>query len=197
MDRPEEAKRAVPSAPFLLGLRVCLRSLTRGDLVHLPAWINDEEVNRLLFQGLVPAQEELLIEQWERDIRGEKTVVFAVCDQSSGEFIGTTGLYDVNWVFRHGEFRVFIGEKSFWGRGIGTECTKLMVVYGFEKLNLNKVWLGVVTENKAAVRAYEKAGFTKEGILRQEQYRNFRYYDVVRMSILREEYAKLREGYLD
>lgn len=180
----------------MVGSRVFLRGLSRKDVERLPAWINDEEVNRLLYQGLVPAQETLLVEQWERDIRSDRTVVLAVCDKESGQLIGTTGLYDINWVFRHAEFRVFIGEKSFWGRGMGTECTKLMVIYGFEKLNLNKVWLGVVTENKAAVRVYEKAGFVKEGILRQEQYRNFRYYDVVRMSLLREEYDRMREGYL-
>jgi RimJ/RimL family protein N-acetyltransferase len=97
---------------------------------------------------------------------------------------------------RTAEFRVFLGNKTFWNRGIGTESTKLMVVYGFEKMNLNRIWLGVNTENIGGVHAYEKAGFAKEGILRQEQYRNFRYYDVIRMSILRCEYEKIREGYI-
>jgi RimJ/RimL family protein N-acetyltransferase len=98
---------------------------------------------------------------------------------------------------RTAEFRIFLGNKAYWTRGIGTECTKLMVVYGFEKLNLNRIWLGVNADNIGGVRAYEKAGFIKEGILRQEQYRNFRYYDVVRMSVLRSEYEKLRKGYLE
>ncbi len=72
-----------------------------------------------------------------------------------------------------------------------------MVVHGFEKLNLNRIYLGVNAENKSGVRAYEKSGFTREGVLRQEQYRNFRYYDVIRMGILRSDYEKLREGYLE
>ena len=130
------------------------------------------------------------------DQRNQNEITLAVRDRQTDTFIGTTGLYSVNWIMRTAEFRVFLGNKTFWNRGIGTESTKLMVVYGFEKMNLNRIWLGVNTENIGGVHAYEKAGFAKEGILRQEQYRNFRYYDVIRMSILRCEYEKIREGYI-
>jgi len=109
---------------------------------------------------------------------------------SADNFIGTTGLYSINSIAHSAEFRIFIGDKEFWGRGIATECAQLLVDYGFNRLNLNMIWLGVNTENKAAVRVYEKAGFTHEGRLRQVQYRNGRYYDVFRLSILREEWEK-------
>jgi len=159
-------------------------------------WLNDSEVTQLLFQGLRPSNLEVMTQQWEQIQRSENDVVFAVCERESDAFVGTTGLYGIHWVMRSGEFRVFLGNKSFWNRGIGTECTKLMVVYAFEKLNLNKVWLGVNAENKGGVRAYEKAGMVREGILRQEQYRSLRYYDAIRMSLLRSEYEKIKEGYL-
>lgn len=146
--------------------------------------------------GLLPANLEMLTAQWERDRNNPEEVAFAVCDAQSGAFVGTTGLYRIHWVMRTAEFRVFLGDKRVWNRGIGTECAKLMVVYGFEKLNLNKVWLGVNAENAGGVRAYEKAGFVHEGVLRQEQYRNFRYYDAIRMSLLRSEYEEMHETYL-
>ena len=60
-------------------------------------------------------------------------------------------------------------------------------------LSNNRIWLGVNAANERAVRAYEKAGFVKEGLLRQEQFRNGRYDDVVRMAVLRDEY-KMDEG---
>jgi RimJ/RimL family protein N-acetyltransferase len=160
-------------------------------------WINDHDVTQLLFTGMRPANIELLTQQWEQDQRSQNEIAFAVCDKETDVFIGTTGLYRIEWVMRNAEFRVFLGNKKFWNRGVGTECTKLMVIYGFDKLNLNKVFLGVNADNGGAVRAYEKARFVREGILRQEQYRNFRYYDVIRMSILRSEYDQFREGYLD
>ena len=46
----------------------------------------------------------------------------------------------------------------------------------------------MTADNAGAVRAYEKAGFQIEGRLRQELYRNSRYYDAIRMSVLRDEY---------
>ncbi|MBV9156749.1 MAG: GNAT family N-acetyltransferase [Acidobacteriaceae bacterium] len=178
--------------PFVIGQQVYIRGLERADLEKMVGWINDEDVTRLLFMGLRPANIELLAEQWQQDQRNQNEVAFAVCDKQSDAFIGTTGLYSINWVMRSAEFRVFLGEKEFWNRGVGTECTRLMTVYGFEKLNLNKVWLGVNADNVGGARAYTKAGFVREGILRQEQYRNFRYYDVIRMSLLRSEYEQLR-----
>ena len=183
-------------APFLEGGKVYLRSLERADLQLMAEWLNDADVTRLLFMGLFPSSPEMLTAQWERERSNPEEVTFAVCDKQSSAFVGTTGLYRIHWVMRTGEFRVFLGDKRVWNRGIGTECVKLMVIYGFEKLNLNKVWLGVNAENAGGVRAYQKAGFVHEGVLRQEQYRNFRYYDAIRMSLLRSEYESMRDNYL-
>lgn len=185
------------TTPFLSGRRVVLRGVTRDDVDLTARWLDDNDVTRLLFRGLRPAHGPALDEEWEREQRDPSIVNFAVCDRAEGAFIGTTGLFGINAVMRHAEFRVFIGDKQYWNRGVGTECAKLMVVYGMERLNLNKVWLGVNAANVGGARAYEKAGFVREGILRQEQYRNFEYYDVIRMSILRTEYAARRDGYLE
>lgn len=182
---------------FLQGQHVYLRSMERGDLRLMAEWLNDAEVTRFLFMGLFPSNLESLVANWERDRSSPEEVTFAVCDKVSNEFVGTTGIYRIHWVMRTWEFRVFLGDKRVWNRGMGTECAKLMVVYGFEKLNLNKVWLGVNQENAGGACAYQKAGFVHEGVLRQEQYRNFRYYDVVRMSLLRSEYEAMRENYLE
>jgi [ribosomal protein S5]-alanine N-acetyltransferase len=182
--------------PFLTGRQVYLRGLTRADLPAMVEWINDSDVTRLLFTGDRPAHLDLLEEQFAQDQRSARDIPFAVCTKAEDMFVGTTGLYVINWIMRSAEFRVFLGAKQYWNRGIGTECTRLMAVYGFEKLNLNRVYLGVNAENQGAARAYEKAGFVREGVLRQEQYRNFRYYDVVRMSMLRSEYEAVRDGYL-
>lgn len=183
--------------PFMVGRKIYGRGLQRNDLPAMVEWINDHEVTRLLFMGSRPVTIESLEKEWERDQHDASVVTLAVCARENDEFIGTTGLYVINWIMRSAEFRIFLGNKKYWNRGIGTECTKLMAVYGFEKLNLNRIWLGVNADNIGGVRAYEKAGFAREGVLRQEQYRNFRYYDAIRMSMLRSEYEALREGYLE
>jgi len=165
---------------FLTGENCCLRPLTKTNLTKLSEWMNDDEVTRLLFTGSTPVTPNDLPWPLESD-----AVVLGIW--SGFDFIGTTGLYSIHPIAHSAEFRILIGDKKYWGRGIGTECTKMIIDYGFDRLNLNMIWLGVNIENKAAIRVYEKVGFVHEGILRQVQYRNGRYYDVHRYSILREE----------
>jgi len=193
---PRSNAASLNANAFLSCGNAYVRGLEKSDLPSLASWINDHDVTRLLFTGHRPALTERLVEQWEQEWRSQSDFVFAVCMKEDDRFVGTTGLYNVNGIMRTAEFRIFLGDKTIWGRGVGTSATRMMVFYGFEKLNLNRVWLGVNAENVGGVKAYERARFVREGVLRQEQYRNFRYYDVVRMSMLRSEYEGFRENYL-
>jgi RimJ/RimL family protein N-acetyltransferase len=65
-----------------------------------------------------------------------------------------------------------------------------MVGYAFETLNLNRIWLNVYEYNQRGVRAYEKVGFRREGVLRQDTFRDGRYWDTIAMAVLREEWRK-------
>jgi len=179
-------------ACFIKGNKLYLRGLfkedLRGNMFH---WANDPEVTHYMYMGLRPNNLELMEEEYHQLIHSEKDVVFAIIDKKNDVHIGNAGLYAVNWVARCAEYRIVIGEKKYQNKGYGTEATKLVVRYAFDKLNLNKVFLGVNADNKAAVKAYKKAGFVQEGVLRQEIYRNGKYYDAICMSILRKEfYAK-------
>jgi len=180
--------------PFIEGKKIYLRGLEKNDLVgNMFQWANDPEVTYYMFMGAMPNSMELLEEEYEQLTKSRNDVVFAVVEKDTDLHIGNVGLYVINWISRAAEFRIIIGEKEYWNKGYGTEATKLTVQYGFEKLNLNKVWLGVNAEYKGAIKAYENAGFVHEGILRQEIYRNGKYYDAARMSILGDEYFALKE----
>jgi len=175
--------------PFIAGEKIYLRGLEKSDLTgNMFQWANDSEVTYYMFMGAMPNTIELLEEEYEQLVKSKNDVVFAVIEKETDIHVGNVGLYVINWITRSAEFRIIIGEKEYWKKGYGTEATKLTVDYGFGKLNLNKVWLGVNAAHKDAIKAYEKAGFVHEGILRQEIYRNGEYYDAVRMSILREGY---------
>jgi RimJ/RimL family protein N-acetyltransferase len=180
--------------PFIEGDVVYCRLLTPDDAPAMSNWLNDDDVTRLLYQGLRPTSAAAIADTWTREANDANIVSLAVCRKDDHRFVGTTGLYDLQWVMHSASFRVFIGDKASWDKGIGTECARLMLRYGFDKLNLNRVWLGVNATNERAVRAYEKAGFVREGVLRQEQFRNGRFYDVIRMGVLRDEYRSVVRG---
>lgn len=180
--------------PFITGEKIYLRGLEKDDLKeNMFQWANDSEVTHYMFMGATPNSMELLEEEYEQLIRSKNDVVFACIERETDIHIGNVGLYIIDWISRSAESRIIIGEKEYWNKGYGTEATKLSIGYGFEKLNLNKVWLGVNAEHIGAIKAYENAGFVHEGVLRQEIYRNGKYYDAIRMSILRKEYFALKE----
>lgn len=177
--------------PFLKGKRICLRGIEKKDLQgNFFQWANDKEVTRHLFMGITPNIQENLEEWFEHIRKSQKDIVLMVIDRHKNKEIGFCGFHEIRQFHGSAEYRIFIGEKDYWGKGYGREANKLMLRYGFELLNFNRIWLGVNATHLKAVNSYLKSGFTKEGILRQEIYKNSKYHDVIRMGILRQEYYK-------
>ena len=172
------------------GEKINLRGIKKEDYTEcLFKWANDPEFNYYLSMGIKPSTLPILEKQFEKIISTENAV-FAIVDRQSKKTIGLVGLYDIAWQPRLAEYRIHIGEKEFWGTGASSEATEFILKYAFETLNLNKVWLGVNSDHQKALKLYERIGFIKEGILRQEIFRNNKYYNITKMGILRNEYKK-------
>ncbi len=171
---------------YLTGDAVTLTPLSRDEWTDaMERWANDGRATHFMVTGNRPTTRDDVARQYDA-LMAEGAVLFGIRD-SNETLLGHVGLYGLNWVARHAELRILIGEDVR-GRGIGTEATRMVVAYGFERLNLNKVWLGVNADNIGGLRCYEKAGMTREGVLRAEIWRNGRYYDAIRLSILRDEW---------
>ena len=175
-------------SPFLTGTKVYLRPLEREDAPRLVPWINDAEVTRTLEVFYRPMNIQTELEFIDNIYRSEHDVVLGIAVKATDALIGATGLHRLDFKNRHTSFGIFIGEKTEWGKGYGTEVTTLMTGYAFEILNLNRVWLHVYEYNERGIWAYEKVGFKREGVLRQDRYHEGRYWDTFIMAILREEW---------
>ncbi len=173
------------------GKLVQLAAVQREYLAQYAEWLNDWEVTENLSPG-VPLPQNLDSEtEWYERMRQDKDqFLFAILTLKKSQLIGNCGLNHVDWKNRAGIFGIFIGDKKFWGRGYGTDATRVLLRYAFEQLGLNRVELWVYAFNPRAIRAYEKAGFTREGIKRQGLYRNGKFHDEYLMGILREEWEK-------
>jgi RimJ/RimL family protein N-acetyltransferase len=188
---PLSPDAAAGAASFLEAEAIHLRPLQRADIVGpMQEWLADREVVRHLVRGTYPWTVDAQLRAYEARTTDTGEAEFTVVEKASARAIGVAGLHAINAIARHAEFRVLIGVRSAWNRGYGTAVCEVLCAYAFELLNLNKVWLGVNADNRGALRSYVKAGFVEEGRLRQEVYRNGRYHDVVRMSLLRDEYER-------
>jgi RimJ/RimL family protein N-acetyltransferase len=175
--------------PFLVGSAIYLRPLEKEDARTIVPWFNDAEVTRFTrrYRPLTLAEEE----EYLRRLPDSATDVgLGIALRGDDRLVGLTALHDVDPRNRHAQLGLLIGDKDSWGKGYGTEATRLLVQYAFETLNLNRVWLHVYEHNARGLRVYEKVGFRVEGRLRQEAFRDGRYWDTVVMGLLREEWEK-------
>ncbi|HUA13870.1 MAG TPA: GNAT family protein [Verrucomicrobiae bacterium] len=188
-----EKRLPAHGAAFLEGSLVRLRPLEHSDLTErYLGWLNDPEVTRYTEAGTFPSTREDL-ENFYRSVTGSKNdVMLAIVDRASGRHIGNVKLGPIHWIHRTATLGILIGEKEFWGKGVGLEATRLMVEYGFERLNLHRIDLGVFAEHEAAVRCYEKAGFKIEGRMREDLFQDGRHRDRLWMGLLRSEYKPLK-----
>ena len=175
----------------LVGRALYLRPVERGDADDFQTWMNDQEVVRnLLVHRPVTRDDEMRFTERATSGGDPSEAVFAIVQRRGDLLIGTTGLHAIDWRCRTACFGIEIGRKEEWGKGYGTEATALMVGYAFRALNLNRVWLHVNEFNERGIRAYERVGFRREATLRQDCYRDGRFWDVHHMGILRAEWER-------
>lgn len=177
---------------FLKGEKIFLRPIEIEELQEIARlitkWVNDEIVTYFMFTGQKPQNSAAIVADFKKQLEAQNNIIFLVVDIKTQKAIGYAGLYEIHPTARKAEFRILIGEKDFWGKGYGTEVTELVTYYGFDRLNLNRIYLGYTAKNKNSGRVYEKAGYTYEGTLKEDIYRNSKYYDSIRMAILRKDY---------
>ncbi len=180
---------------IIQGLNLIIKGLERKDLHDRHQWLNDPEITKY-FTNLasIPLSETDLF-NWYESISNKKSqeLHFSIFTGDL-KHIGGAQLKAIDWKNRNAELGLFIGDKSEWGKGYGTEITGILIHYGFHELNLHRLWLRVDAENLAAVKCYQKSGMTREGIFRDEVFRENAYHHSIIMSILRDEYRQNQQA---
>lgn len=173
----------------VIGEKVALGP-SRRDLVSLyHKWGNDFEVQVTLGGPMRPGTLERTEAWWQQVSQPDAPDIgFTIYERASQRPIGLAALIGVD--HRHGttEFVVSIGEKDCWGRGYGTEVTRLMLDYGFTALGLHNIWLRVFSYNRRGIRAYTRAGFKTIGRWREARRFGGQAYDEVLMDCLASEF---------
>ena len=175
--------------PFLISKNVYLRPLEKEDADTFVSWIEDWELVKNIPQRFrFPFNTAKEKEHINNLYKSSDNIVLAIIYKSEEKFIGTTGFGDINPVNRTAVFGLVIGDKNYRNKGLGTEILNLMLKYGFNILNFNRIYLEVNADNIPAIKLYEKAGFKIEGCLRQDYYFDGEYKDKLIMGILKGEF---------
>lgn len=176
-------------APVLKSENIALRPIILADANTFISWFKDKKVVlHLLIQKSLPLNEQ---KKWIKNMLADKNKIVWGIYSKDGKLIGNTQL-DFKRDHKVASFGIVIGEKEYWGKGYAVEVLELLKKYVFERLKYVRLQLVYHVTNLAAKRAYEKAGFTVEGIIRKSHYNKVtkQFEDKIIMSILDTEYYK-------
>ncbi len=163
--------------------RVNLRAFTTEDLQKVKAWNDDGEL--ATFLGLkLPGEEVDYYKRCQRLLDKRNSRILAIED-ATGYFIGLVELNQIAWRRKEAELHICIGERKYWGQGLGTEAVTALLNLAFGDMGLESIYLRVYRHNLRAIRCYEKCGFKKEAILRNRfRSEGGKGYDVFLMKIM-------------
>jgi diamine N-acetyltransferase len=167
---------------------VYLRALELSDLERTRKWHNDAGLYEMLvtpFRYVSGAAEE----EWLRGkvAYSQTEMQLAICLKKGDQHIGNIHLRHIDWVSRHAEVGMFIGEAQYWSKGYGQQALRLLLRHAFGDLGLQRLYLTVLEDNQRAIRAYEKCGFVVEGRLRRQAYKRGQFRDLIFMGAIADE----------
>ena len=163
---------------------VCIRYLKQDDANLLAQYANNEKVSANLSDAFPNPYTESDAEKFLEKVEKQNPVTFFAIEYN-GHYVGNISLLLKSDVHRKSaEIGYFIGEP-FWNKGIATRAVNLITEWGFNHLDINRIYTGIFSYNLASQRVLEKCGFTKEGVGKQAIFKHNQFFDEIR-------YAKLK-----
>ncbi len=173
---------------------VLLRPLQKEDRLALKEAANDARIwthmsIELLTDEAISHYMKTVFEQYET---GE-SFLFVVIDKLTNKLVGATSFLDISIPHKRLEIGATWYHPSVWRTHINTNCKYLLLQYGFEHLQLNRIQIKTGHENERSQRAIERIGAHKEGILRNHMVqRNGQIRHTVMYSITKEDWENVK-----
>ena len=175
----------------LTSFRVYLRAFELADYQTTHPWREDVDVlNGIVGKKYFVSQE--YEKKWINEaIFDNRSLKLAICLKKTNEHIGNVYLGMIDHMDKNCTFGILLGDKRYWGQGIGTEATLLMLHHAFYELGMVRVSSRQLLTNTASIKLHEKCGFKHEGVLRKAVFKNGEYRDLNIMAILRDDFDTL------
>ena len=133
-------------------------------------------------------------EEWRKFVRASLQQFAASEGFTAGiwegkQFLGLIGTRKIDWANGRVELGYWIG-RAFQGRGIVTDACRAVLDYVFRELRLNRVEIQCATANSKSAAVPRRLGFTLEGIRREAELVNGKFYDLLHFSLLKKEWQR-------
>ena len=135
---------------MLKGKYVGLRAIEESDLSQLLLWRNQPNYRRFFREYRELSQTNQ--RNWfdSKVLNDKSTEMFSIVDINTGELLGACGLCYIDWINRNADFSIYIGKDDLYiDERYAIEAAQIMMKYGFEELNLHKLWSEIYSFDKA------------------------------------------------
>ncbi|MCU0425061.1 MAG: GNAT family N-acetyltransferase [Candidatus Kapabacteria bacterium] len=164
----------------LHGQHIYLRLLTPDDVSEAyVAWMNDSEITQYLESRWTVQTKDTIRAFVQATCDSSKDFLFGMFLNENHKHIGNIKIGNINQVHRFGDVGLIIGDKASWGKGFAAEAIALVTRYGFEELNLHKLFAGMYEQNLGSYKAFIKAGYSDAGRYKQHFFCQGRYVDAL------------------
>lgn len=179
--------------PELNTSRLRLRKIKAEDLSSLIKYCNNKKISDQILNIPYPYHEEDAIFRMNFVLQGfknEERYVFAINFNGNDELIGEIGLH-LDKTNNSAQFGYWIAEP-FWGKGIATEALTAILKFGFETLNLNKIYATHYPDNEASGKVMLNNQMIKEAVLKDHYKVNDEYRTVIQYRLTKSEYLAIQ-----
>lgn len=161
-------------------MNIKFRSIRRSDIPNYVKWLNNPKANEFIGDGIRVSIKSAT--QWFNNYSKDRNKKFYIISDRK-KAIGFMGLKNISKRNKNAELFICIGDDDYRGKGVGKKAIKWLTNYGFNRLKLHKINLGVFKENVPAVKLYESLGFKTEGIMRDDAFFHGQFHDMLSMAI--------------
>jgi RimJ/RimL family protein N-acetyltransferase len=186
------------------GKKVIIRQLEIGDEEYLHKWWNDSSMMEHAGLSFGTLQSKQAIKSSiEKEVQSSdimpSTKRFLILKKESLEPIGEINYLDWDARNQKAEFGIKICDAEEQGKGYGQDALYHFIDFMFRFLNLNKIELTTMLDNKRAQNLYGKMGFKIIGTIREGYFdsRTGQYSDIVYMDILKKEWDIIKKEYVE
>ncbi|MEK6675272.1 MAG: GNAT family protein [Planctomycetota bacterium] len=170
--------------PTIRGEKTLLRPPMNDDREALLRWSDD----RLVRNSLIPPVLEHVVNHIGEEGSEQSRVDLVVTDRGSGAPVGLVSLHDIDATVKQAALGKMIGEPEFRGKGVAHEATRLILAYGFDVLNLHRIYLRTLGGSLKNIKLNERLGFRFEGVLQEAAFSEGKLSDIVLMAMLQSEF---------
>ena len=169
--------------------KIYLTSIEHENLETIRIARNDP-LNRQYFREYREISKTAQEEWFKKNLQDTSQINFEIHNFKTGELVGTCSFNHIKMINLTAEFGILIFAEHQ-NKGYGKDALHTLLSYGFQDLNLHKIWAEVYSNNDNALEMYKKCGFEVEGKLKKHIYKNGNYIDLNIIGLLKEDWLKL------